>query len=164
MAAVAAIDLPLIGGFEMGKAQLFTAIAMIVALNLAFSSLFTLLAMTNQSKAAVAVISMVVFVALMFSSIVMQSRLNEPETYSEMVYLTSSGQIVEGAEEANPNYIGGNVRKAVIFLMDFMPSGQAVMIVTETWTAPVRMIISSLSISLFGILVGLPIFRKKDIK
>ena len=162
--AVSAVGIPLLGGprSEMENIFLYSLAAGMMVL--AISAVFTLLSMSNQNKAVVAIISVIGIFLLLFAAIDIFSKLNEPEIWDEYVYMDPSGQLVTGAAEPNPNYLRGWKRSAYEFLYDFLPTGQAFQIARMNaksfWLLPLY----SLLVTVASTLGGLFIFHKKDLK
>lgn len=66
--------------------------------------------------------------------------------------------------EANPLYIGGTKRIFFEFLLDFLPTGQAILLSDTATTQPVRQVLCSIGITIATLLVGCRVFKKKDLK
>lgn len=163
-AAVCALGVPLLGGFQGGAQENLIQIGVGALMVIATAALLTLIGMLCQSKAGASVLCILLVLVLLFAASFISSRLMAPEAYTGYA-LNEAGEVVEMPPEPNPQYLRGNARLAYAFLLDFLPTGQAVQIamlggVAHTWQAALY----SLALVLASTLVGLVIFRKKDIK
>ncbi|MGM9670646.1 MAG: ABC transporter permease subunit [Oscillospiraceae bacterium] len=164
-AAVCALGILLLGGFHGAAGGIFLQLGVGLAMVAATAALLTLIGMLCQSRAHASVLCILLILVLLFAATYLHSRLSEPEIYEGYAYMDDSDQRVEVAAEPNPQYLRGNARAVYAFLLDFLPTGQAVQItmrggVANTWQATLY----SLILVLASTLVGLMIFRKKDIK
>ena len=66
--------------------------------------------------------------------------------------------------EANPLYIGGMKRIIFEFLLDFLPTGQGILLSDAATTHPVRQILCSMGITMVTLLIGCQIFKRNDLK
>lgn len=157
------VGIPLLGFFETQFQNVFLFFLSTLVLSWAFSSLFTLVAMLNQSKAVVAVICILTaFVFLIFGTY-LNARLNEKETYTAYSYTPSTGN-TEQIVETNPNYLRGTERKIYEFLYDFLPGGQVIQLLNMSCTHPWRLCGYSLILVAVSTGIGIFFFRKKDLK
>lgn len=159
--------LPLLGSFEAGAKAILLLTLTVLVLSCAFSAVFTMVAMVNASKAAVAVICVLTAFLLLFAGVYMNSRLQEPETYQ--AYDFAIGEEAEGEsagaiEEKNPYYVGGTKRKVYEFLYDFTPGGQVVQCVAMEPEKPQVLWLYSGIIFIIATSAGILLFRRKDIK
>ena len=76
------------------------------ALMLAFTALFTLIAMLCQNKAHTTAGCILLTFALLFAGVYISSTLEEPEYLAAYSY-TENGVTVEEPEQKNPHYISG---------------------------------------------------------
>lgn len=161
LAAGAITGLPLLGGFAAPLSLLATILTEFLLVT-AYSALFTLLAMSCQSKAAVAVINLLLAFLLLFAGAYINARLNEPETYPDYT-MSEDGEMAEEGEIENPNYLRGTERQVYEFLNDFLPGSQSQQM---AGLAPVEWLwpVSSGLIVIAATGAGILIFRKKDLK
>lgn len=157
------VGIPLLGFFEVEIQTILLTALCIFVMTIAFSAIFTMIAMLNQSKAAIAVISILGVFVLLFIGIYIQARLNEPETYDAYSY-TVNGENVSVESEPNPYYIGGTKRDVYEFLYDFLPGCQAVKLSNMIVPNPINMSLYSVCIAAAATGFGLILFRKKDLK
>ena len=97
------------------------------ALMLAFTALFTLIAMLCQNKAHTTAGCILLTFALLFAGVYISSTLEEPE-YLEAYSYTENGVTVEEPEQKNPYYISGVKRQVYECLLDLTPGGQVIQI------------------------------------
>lgn len=169
-AAVYMITVGLVGGILLDGFQMTAGTILLYLLAsgcviFAFNALFVCLAMLNQNKAAVAIISLLGILVLLIIAMVAEGRLNEPEFWDAMVYMDDAGQIVEDPAMRNPNYIASpQVRAFLEFTYDFLPGGQSYQLANAAALHPGPMALYSLLIAVVSTLVGVFFFRRKDIK
>lgn len=156
-----AIGLPLLGSFHLKLSLVFFLILGTFALLLACTALFTMLSMLNQSRAIVAVLSILLIFLLIFVGSYIQSLLDQPE-YHEMLIATEEG--MDKLKEKNPRYVSGAAREFLEFLTDFNPGGQALQYTSIQVEKPLPLILYSLFIAALSASAGLFFFRKKDLK
>ena len=118
------IGIPLFGFFTGSAASFLFLLALSLAVIIAYTAIFVLIAMTNQSKAASAVIALLLAFTLFFAATYIYSSLNEPEFYDAYEY-TENGVTVSESSEPNPNYLTGAKRQVYEILFDCLPGCQA---------------------------------------
>ena len=134
-----------------------------LALMIAFTALFTLIAMLCQNRShTVAGCILLVFV-LLFLGVYLTSALNEPEYLVGYSY-TENGVTVEEPETKNPNYISGTKRQVYEFLQDFTPGGQMLQISNMDAEKPTMLALYDGIILLAATGCGMAFFRRKDLK
>lgn len=92
------------------------------------------------------------------------NALCEPETTVSYVKISADGMVDYGPEIANPAYIGGTLRTVYQVLLHLLPPGQQIWIADETVTHPLFMCICSFIVITISTVIGLFLFRKKDLK
>ena len=129
-------------------------------------------AMLCANKTHTAVGCLLLSFLLMFGAIYVYQRLSEPEyvqqvsaseTYSDVTVVTYATDL-ELETVPNPGYLSGVKREIYQFLLDVNPVGQAVQLSSLELVYPVRIVIYDLCIMGLTCLLGLAVFRKKDIK
>lgn len=163
IAAVAALGFPLLGlpKIEAGTIILpfFVSFMMVTAC----AALFTLLCMLNQSKAASAVICILMMVALLVFASMINSKLDAPQFYDSYQFTDSMGNS-STERVANPDYLTGTKREVYQFILDFLPTGQAIEISSHKTPHLWQMPLYSLFIVLASTAGGVLCFQKKDLK
>ena len=154
--------LPLLGGFRTGIASILAYLVISLFMIAAFSAIFTLIGMLNSNKAGAAVTALVVFLALLFLASYCYNRLSEPEMYRAAVMAQSNG--VELTDPMpNPDYVSGALRKVYEFVVDFLPTGQGILLAdTEAAHGPVLPLYSAVIVAA-ATLAGNFFFRRKDL-
>lgn len=157
-----AIGIPRLGLFEMSVPSVLVLLGTTLALSAVFTSIFTLIPMICQNKAAAAVACILCFIALFAVGAYFNSALQEPEFIDN--YVMSVDGVSDMQSEPNPNYLTGAKREAFQFALDFNPGGQALqfaeMSMVHTWQLPLYSLLILLLTSIAGILV----FRREDVK
>lgn len=143
--------------------------AVSIGIILAFTTILVVFAMSIQSKAAGAVICLLLTIVMLMCSIFIMERLNEPEYYEREVYQLASdgsGDWVETdvKQQKNPYYISGTTRKIYEFLDDLLPFSQLMQImdggidnISAIYTNDIGMLVVFTGI-------GVWIFWKRDLK
>ena len=169
IAAVVALGLPLLGLSEGGLRSVAVLILVAFIMVITCTALLTLLCMLNQNKAAAAVICILIIVALLVLAAMINARLEAPQfNYSyqlggNTVYSHSSDN--NAAEKVlNPRYLEGMKREVYQFLLDFLPTGQAIEISSQSTPHLWRLPLYSLFITLVTSVSGVTCFRKKDLR
>lgn len=129
---------------------------------IAFVSLFNMLSMLIAKKSASAIICLLTFFGLLVLAIIVQGKLDAPE-YVLDYSLTIDG-VPQLVERLNPKYLQPAARKVYQFFSDFPPTGQSVALTTYRVVHPYLMIVYSAVISAVTTILGIFVFRKKDLK
>lgn len=164
------LGLPLFGSFEMPVSAVLALSLISILFTLAYVSIFHMVSMTSSSKTTSAVCCILLAFALFFIAIVLFNSLAQPE-YIEQLSASSmeAGQVV-ATEEAvletvkNPAYLTGTKREIYQNIMDFLPSGQTIQLLNGHDIHIFRAILYSVLIIVGTNMIGLRIFKKKDIK
>lgn len=123
LGSVCAVGIPLCDKMEMEVSLAIKIIAASFVMVIAFCSICTMLSMIIQSKAVMAIISITSIFVLIFASVIMSDRLNQPKNY---IYSEMTNGVEKVISEPNSHYVGGTKRKVYIFLNDFLPTSQSV--------------------------------------
>lgn len=135
------------------------------AVIIAFSALFTMIAMLWQSKPHAAAACILLSGALLLWGVQITSALNEPEYFPGYTYVDeATGTTTEESAMKNPNYLTGTKRQVYEFLQDFTPGGQALQIASMDTDAPGRLAVYDAAILLLSTSCGIIFFRRKDLK
>ncbi|MEN6489658.1 MAG: ABC transporter permease subunit [Smithella sp.] len=161
--AVAVLGFPLLGLPQMNAGAaiilLLTSLVMIIAC----TALFTLLCMLNQNKAVAAVVCILSIIVLLVLASMIKSRLDAPEFYNSYIITDSSGNTATEPVR-NPLYLEGTKREVYQFFLDFLPTGQAIEISSQTTPHLWLMPLYSLFIAIASTLSGVLCFYKRDLK
>lgn len=160
--AGALVGIPTLGPWQMGILGLLINLMIAVLFAAAFSSIFTFICMLSTNKAAAVLISILLFLGLLVFTSILYNKLNEPEMVSG-VQITANG--LEMSDPApNPAYISGTTRTIYEFIIDFLPTGQGLRMWQLELLHPIRMMISSVFITLFATSGGAFIFKRKNLR
>lgn len=152
-------------GFQSNAKTIFLYLLASVCVILAFNALFTCLAMLNQNKAVVAIVTILSILLFLVIALYVEGRLSEPEFWDAEFYMDDAGQIINEPAMPNPNYISSPAMRATLeFIYDFLPGGQAYQLSNMAALHPVTMSLYSLLIAVVSTLIGVFFFRRKDIK
>ena len=161
--ALAAI--PTLGIWEMGIPRLLVYLFIAVWFEAALSAIFTFVCMQSTNKAVTVGISMLLFLGLLVFASMTYNALNEPEMTSAVQITTNGMEMSEPIP--NPNYVSGATRTIYEWIVDFLPTGQGL----QMWqleignTAHViRLLVSSVAITVLTTLGGIIRFKRKDLK
>ena len=130
---------------------------------LAFTALFTLIAMLCQNKAHTTAGCILLTFTLLFAGVYISSTLEEPEYLAAYSY-TENGVTVEEPEQKNPYYISGVKRQVYEFLLDLTPGGQVIQISEMGAKKPTMLAVYDGLILLLVTGFGLVLFRREDLK
>ena len=158
------VGLPLLGGFAMGTTRAILFFFGVYALSLAWTALFTLLAMLVSSRTVSVVAAMLLSLALLAAGAYLEGRLEAVPTIPTYT-VTVNGEIVEGEGYPNPAYVPeGPVRDVFQFLRDFTPGGQTIQHVTQRAKHPEVLIAYDGVLFVLSTAAGLVLFKRKDLK
>ena len=163
IAAVAAFGLPLLGLSDMSMGAIALLILVAFVMVIATTAMLTMLCMLNQNKAISAVVCILIMVALLLLATMINARLDEPQYYDSYVLSDTMGN-TSTEKTLNPQYLTGAKREVYQFFLDFLPTGQAVEISTQTTPHVWRLPLYSLFITFVTTVCGVLCFRKKDLK
>ena len=157
------LGLPLGGQLRSSPAKLLLYGGLSLALMIAFTALFTLIAMLCQNKSHTVAGCILLAFVLIFLGVYIASALNEPEYLAGYSY-TENGVTVEEPETKNPNYISGTKRQVYEFLQDFTPGGQVLQISDMDTEKPVMLALYDAIILIAATGFGIILFRRRDLK
>jgi len=152
----------LFGWLNGGIALLLSYLLVTVCMVAAFASIFTLIGMLSRNKAMTVVLAVVVFFTLLFTAIGCYNRLNEPEMYTPVIMTMSN--VDYSNPVPNPGYITGWMRDAYTFVLDFLPTGQGLLLFDLKAGHLLLMPLYSLFLAVVTTVAGIVCFRKMDIK
>lgn len=119
----------LLGFFSMETGQVVSLIACTLIIDLAYTALFTLAAMLIHNKASLATVAILTAFLMLFASSYLYAQLSQPQMTTEFTE-TEDGQFVQSDPVPNEFYVTGTKREIYTFLMEFMPSGQSMMMMS----------------------------------
>ncbi|MDO5410578.1 MAG: ABC transporter permease subunit [Lachnospiraceae bacterium] len=158
----ALVGIPVLGTWKIGVSGLLLYLVIAVFFTAAFSAIFTCLSMNCENKAITAAASIFLFLGVFIFTSMIYNALSQPQMVSG-VEITANG--MEMSEAApNPNYISGTMRAVYEFILDFLPTGQGLKMWQVEISNPVRMVASSVFITVTMTAGGIYLFRKKNLK
>ncbi len=156
-------SIPITGWFTGEMKMILLSLGCALILCAVFSSIFTFIAMLNQNKAAIAVISLIVAMAILFAGSYFKILLSEPEYY-EGAFMTEQG-VLENKKVKNSRYLPpGTQRDIYEFLDEFLPGGQQLKLMEGEVEEPYKYMGYSSIITVVVTGLGIMLFRKKDLK
>ena len=155
------VGIPLLGFFSIDREIVLQFFLTVIFLSIAFSSIYTLIAMSGTNKTVTAVICILLAFLFLFIGMQLNKMLNQPET---VLGMTTEEGVPVYEEFPNPNYLNAEERKIVQFAYDFIPGGQAAQCAAMDAVNLPLLPVYSLIIVLATTGMGLLIFRKKDLK
>lgn len=158
----AMVGIPYLGPWEMDAGQLMIYLLVAVLFIAALSSIFTLVGSLSSNKAVTVIVTIILYLVMFLFSSMIYSSLMEPEMLNNLVF-TGEGFEVDG-QIPNPNYVSGAKRMVYEFINDFLPTSQGAQMAFVEIADPVRMMLSSVFITVSVTLCGLFFFHRKDIK
>ena len=159
---VFAVGIPLLGVTTVDARMVLVCILLCVLFTAAFSSIFTMLGMLNHNRAGAAVLAILIFLVLLFAASYCYNLLQIPEMSAAAVF-TANG-IELGDPQPNPDYVEGETRNVLQFIVDFLPTGQGIMIASYEGVHLWQMGLYSILLTAASALLGIFGFSRKDIK
>lgn len=159
---VLAAGVPLLDPSRMGAGKVLFTLLGVLLMTAAFCAIFTFITMNCSSKAANAVVCILLFFAMLIASTYVYSRLEAPEFVSG--YELINGELAATEPKPNPRYLQPGPRKVFEFLCDLLPTGQSVQYSVQAVTNPARLLLCSLGVAAVFTGAGTALFRKKDLK
>ena len=158
---VCAVGIPLCGWFTASAGTILSLIADGVLMLISYAAIFTMAGMLMQNKTLASIFCILGVVVSMFLSFYLGTCIAQPEMIDTL-------QIIDGEQVmksmSNPRYLSQTVRNIYQFIIDFLPSGQSVQISGQTAPHLGLMAMYSLVIIICSNIIGIFVFRKKDIQ
>lgn len=156
------IGIPVLGTWKLAPSVLLLYFLLILLLAAVHSAIAVFISMLCSNKALAAAVSILFSFALLLCASLIGSRLLEPELISDMMWDVNGLQI--GDQMPNPFYVGGALRSVLEFLLLFLPTGQEMKLAQLDASRPVLMLLCSAGITAVVTMIGILLFRKKDLK
>ncbi len=155
------VGIPFLGSWHMGINGYVLFVLIITFQNMAFTAIFTLISTLSTNKAITIVIAVLLCLVLIIAASMTYNRLNEPEFSNNIIYTSNGMQF--GDPTPNPNYISGSIRIFFEMIIDFLPTGQEILMANIEIAHPFRQIIFSTLITFCTVIGGVFAFRRKDL-
>lgn len=158
---VASIGIPLFGPITLSISQLLMLLGCIFVTIIAYSSIFTFIAMIISNKTITAIVTIMLAFGMMFYSLMAFDRLSQPEYIDTMIMKDGVQKIIN---TKNNHYLEGEKRKLIQLSIDIIPAGQMFQIAGRT--VPNLKILPLYSLGLIVVFTGagLVLFKKKELK
>lgn len=157
------IGIPFLGKWQGSTGSFILYIIIGIFIMAVLTALLTMLAMLFPNRAVNAVASLVLMLIFMMIGSIIYNALSEPETTRDFIAMSLDG-VTYGPETPNPNYVSGMQRKIYEFLLQFLPSGQGILMANGEISIPVLNIVYSVIITAVINIIGIFAFKKKDLK
>lgn len=162
-ACVLLLGLPMFGPFQMERAQLAGMLLSALMLGVSSASICTAIAMNVQSRAAAAVVALVLMLVMLFVASYIGGRLDEPEMIADAI-LYQDGGVIQSEAYANPRYLEGNIRTVLEWIYDLLPAGQGARLSNLETQRLERLPYLSLALGAGVSALGFVFYRKRDIR
>lgn len=159
---VASIGIPLFGMITMSFSKLLMFLGCIFIVIIAYSSIFTFLAMIISNKTITSIVSIMLAFGLMMYALVCLNILQTPE-FNDYATIDETGEY-KIEQLPNPKYPSETKRKVYQTLLDINPAGEMFQLAGRTAPNLSVLPIYSLGIFIVATGVGLVLFRKKELK
>ena len=157
-----AMGIPLLAPLGMSAGQALFTVLGVLLMTAAFCAIFTCITMNCSSKAANAVVCVLLFFALLIASTYVYARLDAPEYSADYIITVDGFDMTEPVP--NPRYLQPGPRAVFEFFRDLLPTGQGVQYSIQAVTNPVRLLLCSLGLTALFTGAGTALFRRKDLK
>ncbi|MDE6031025.1 MAG: ABC transporter permease [Oscillospiraceae bacterium] len=178
------LGIPMLGLFAGDIGVILVRVGCSLALLLSLTGIFALISLTVRSKAASAVICIILAFVTLIAGVTLYSLLQEPEYWQIYTYegnyveidgdfqtaqFDDDGNEIDISSELktedvlNPFYVGGIKRQIYRFIVDFTPGGQAILIIANEVSDPLLLAGYSVLIAVATTAAGLIIFNKKNL-
>ncbi len=161
LGVIASIGIPLFGTISISLSKLLMQLGCIFVTIIAYSSIFTFLAMIISNKTITAITTIMLAFGMMFYSLMAFDRLSQPEYIDTMIMKDGVQEIIN---TKNNHYLEGEKRKLVQLSIDIIPAGQMFQIAGRTSPNLKVLPLYSLGIIIVFSGVGLVLFNKKELK
>lgn len=152
----------LIGPMEMGMTGFLAYLVVAIGFTISFASIYTLIGCLSSNKAMTIVYTFLVFLAGAMAASGLWDRLCVPEINEGMMFI--NGEFVTPEPTPNPLYLSGTIRTICQWVLELIPSGQALLMNDVAIENPVRAIFFSAVFTVMTLALGCGLFRRKDIK
>ncbi len=154
---------PLIGGITIPFSSFFLKLFNLILTLIAYSSLITFIATTISDKVIVTILSIILYIILIFTAFLLVSRLSETEYYTSLIYNKETNSYTN-IEEKNPLYIPENTKKIIKLTIPLNPFGLSLLITSKENINLNLLPLYSLSLTIISMALTIIFFTKKEFK
>lgn len=153
-------------GGKLGMAADVFALRIIIYLLAIISAcaLFTLVGMLISIKSSIVVVTIVGAFVLLVGAAALLQLLQAPEYFTGGVQITADGVVQPMEPELNPYYVRGAMRVFLQAVCDVLPSGQTMQLELADPHTPELMPLYSVGLTAAVSVIGVAVFRRKDLK
>ena len=156
------IGIPLLGFFELDISRILLFALTVFVLAVAFTAVFTMIAMLNHNKTVSAVVCILLAFGLLLTGAFLSAQLQAPKVFE--IPSVDEDNLPIMKEVPNPAYCKGTERIITQTLLDVFPGGQALQCASLEAEKLPRLPFYSLAVILSSTGIGLYFFEKKDLK
>jgi len=161
---IVSVGIPLFGSITMSISKLIISLGSIFVTIIAYSSIFTFVAMIISNKTITSIVSIMLAFGLTIFALVCLDILQTPK-FNEYASITDSESGgVKMLREPNPKYPSEEQKKVCQTLLNINPAGQMFQLVGRNSVNLKILPIYSLGIVVVFTGTGLVLFRKKELK
>ena len=154
----------LFGSFQAEFSHLIYIIFCSILANFVFVTLFISISMNVSNKAVTAVVTIVLYIAILYLTSFIGARLSAEEMTYDGIQILSDGTMQLGELIENPNYVNGFTRTVYECIYDLIPTGQIIQMQSDTFVPCIRFPVLSAVLIVLNTAAGYLQFLKKDIK
>lgn len=159
-----ALALPLLGSFQADASTVSAYMVIGMLQTVALAAIFTALSMLIQNKSLATIVNIVgIFATFIFVSY-LYSEMQAPAFLPPSLLIVNDAVQETGERLPNPAYLDDAQRAIVHFVLDVLPSGQALQILRASPPYTSRMLICAILMIVLVNMAGLLLFRRKDLK
>ena len=158
---ITVIGIPLFGSITMPISKLLMLLGSIFVTIIAYSSIFTFLAMIISNKTITAIVSIMLSFGMMMVALICFNILDTPETIQEVTMVNGETKI---EEVLNPKYPSEEKKKICQIMLDINPAGQMFQIAGGSASNLKVLPLYSLGLIVIFTSSGLVLFKKKELK
>lgn len=159
---IAIVGIPLFGTITISISKLLILLSCIFVNIIAYSSLFTFIAMVISNKTIASIVSIMLAFGLMMYALVCLNILQTPK-FNDYATIEETGEY-KIEQLPNPKYPSETKRKVYQTLLDINPAGGMFQLAGRTAPNLSVLPIYSLGIFIVATGVGLVLFRRKELK
>lgn len=164
VAVVAMIGIPLFGGITVSFSKLLVLLGCILITIIAYSGIFTFIAMMISNKTITAIVTIMLAFGAMVTALSCFYVLEAPEFIENAIIQNGDTGELEIVQEPNPKYPSETKRKVYQTMLDINPAGQMFQIAGSEAPNLKVLPLYSLGILILFTGTGVALFRKKELK